>query len=42
MNKVKTRGWFGQPSLIKSLEQNFGGRAMKERLSLSPVTTRFT
>ena len=42
MNKVKTRGWFGQPSIIKSLEQNFGGRAMKERLSLSPGTPRFT
>ena len=23
MNKVKTRGWLGQPSIIKSLEQNF-------------------
>ena len=22
MNKVKTRGWLGQPSIIKSLEQN--------------------
>ena len=21
MNKMKTRGWFGQPSIIKSLEQ---------------------
>ena len=21
-NKVKTRGWLGQPSIIKSLEQN--------------------
>ena len=42
MNKVKTRGWLGQPSLIKSLEQNFGERAMKERLSLTPGTPRFT
>ena len=23
MNKEKTRGWLGQPSIIKSLEQNF-------------------
>ena len=42
MNKVKTRGWLGQPSIIKSLEQKFGERAMKERLSLAPGTPRFT
>ena len=42
MNKVKTKGWLGQPSIIKSLEQNFGERAMKERLSLTPGTPRFT
>ena len=42
LNKVKTRGWLGQPSIIKSLEQNFGERAMKERLSLTPGTPRFT
>ena len=24
MNKVKTRGWLGQPSIIKSLEQKLG------------------
>ena len=42
MNKVKTRGWLGQPSIIKSLEQNFGERSMKERLSLTPGTSRFT
>ena len=41
MNKVKTRGWLGQPSIIKSLEQNLE-RAMKERLSLTPGTPRFT
>ena len=37
MNKVETRGWLGQPSIIKSLEQKFGERqtAMKERLSLT-------
>ena len=42
MNKVKTRGWLGQPSIIKSLEQKFGKRAMKERLCLTPGTARFT
>ena len=42
MNKVKTRGWHGQYSIIKSLEQNFDKRAMKERLSLTPGTPRFT
>ena len=42
MNKERTRGWLGQPSIIKSLEQKFGDRAMKERLSLTPGTPRFT
>ena len=42
VNKVKTRGWLGQPSIIKSLEQEFGDRAMKERLSLTPGSPRFT
>ena len=42
MNKEKTRGWLGQPSIIKSLEQKFGERAMKERLSMTPGTPRFT
>ena len=42
MNMVKTRGWLGQPSIIKSLEQKFGENAMKERLSLTPGTPRFT
>ena len=41
-NKEKTRGWLGQPSIIKSLEHKFGERAMKERLSLTPGTPRFT
>ena len=36
MNKEKTRGWLGQSSIIKSLEQKFGERAIKERLSLTP------
>ena len=42
MNKEKTRGWLGQPSIIKSLEQKFGKRAMKERLSMTPGAPRFT
>ena len=42
MNEEKTRGWLGQPSIIKSLEQNFGERAMEERLPMTPVTPRFT
>ena len=42
MNKLKTRGWLGKPSIIKSLEQKFSERAMKERLSLTPGTPRFT
>ena len=42
MNKGKTRGWLGQPSIPKSLEQKFGDRAMKERLSLTPGSPRFT
>ena len=42
MNKVKRRGWLGQPSVIKSSEQKIGMRAMKERLSLTPGTPRFT
>ena len=42
MNKEKPKGWLGQPSTIKSLEQKFGKRAMKERLSLTPGTPRFT
>ena len=42
MNKERTRGWLGQPSIIKSLEQKFEERAMKERLSLTPGTPRFT
>ena len=42
MNKLKTRGWVGQPSIIRSLEQKFGERAMKERLALTPGTPRCT
>ena len=42
MNKEKTKGRLGQLSIIKSLEQRFGERAMKERLSMTPGTPRFT
>ena len=35
MNKEKTKGWLGQPSIIKSLEQKFGERAMNNRSLLS-------
>ena len=42
MNNVKTRGWLGQPSIINSLEQKFGERAIKERLPMTPGTPRFT
>ena len=42
MNKEGTRGLHGQPSIIKSQEQKFGDRAMKERLSRTPGSPRFT
>ena len=42
MNKEKIRGWLGQLSIIKILEQKFCKRAMKERLSMTPGTPRFT
>ena len=42
MNKDKRKGCLGQQSIIKSLEQKFGKIAMKERLSLTPGTPRFT
>ena len=41
MNKERTKGWLGQPSIIKSLKHKFGEKAMKERLSLTPGTPRF-
>ena len=40
MNKEKTGGWLGQPSIIKSLKK-FDKRAMKERLTMTPGTPRF-
>ena len=42
MNKERTRGWLGQPSIIESQEQKFGDKAMKVKLSLTPGTPRFT
>ena len=40
MNKERTRGWLGQPAIIKSLEQKIGVGAMKERLCRTPGTPR--
>ena len=34
MNRDKTKGWLGQPSIIRSLEKTFGEEAMKHRLVL--------
>ena len=31
LNKDKTQGWLGQPSIIRSLQKKFGGEAMKQR-----------
>ena len=42
MDKEKTKGWLGQPSIIKTLEQKFRETAMKERLSLTPGSPKFT
>ena len=41
MNKERTKGWLRQSSIIKSLEQKFGERTMKERLSSTPGIPRF-
>ena len=41
MNKVKTTGWLGQPS-IQDFGAKFGKKSMKERLSLTPGTPRLT
>ena len=42
MNKERTKGWLGQPLIIKSLEHKVGEKSMKERLSLTTGTPRFT
>ena len=41
MNKDRTKGWLGQPSIIRSLEKKFGKEAIKHRLGLTPGTPRF-
>ena len=41
MNRDKTKGQLGQPSIIRSLEKKFGEEAMKHRLGLTPGTPRF-
>ena len=42
MNKERTKGWLGQPSIIKKSGTKLGDRAMQERLSLTPGSPRFT
>ena len=39
---LKPKSDLDRQGIIKSLEQEFGERAMKERLSLTPATPRFT
>ena len=41
MNKNKTKGWLGQPTIVKSSEKKFSEEAMKHRLCLTPGTPRF-
>ena len=41
MNKTKTKGWLGLPSIIKSLEKKFGEETMKHRLGLTPGAPSF-
>ena len=41
MNKDKTKGWLGQPSIVRSLEEKFSKEAMKHRLGLTPGTPSF-
>ena len=41
MNKVKTKGWLGQPSIIRSLEKKISDEPMKHRLGHTPGTPRF-
>ena len=40
MNRDKTKGWLGQPSIKRNLEKKFGVEAMKHRLGLTPGTPR--
>ena len=41
MNKVRTKGWLGQPSIIRSLEKKISDEAMEHRLGLTIGTPRF-
>ena len=41
MNKERTRGWLGHPSIIKSLEHKFGEKAIK-KIVFDTWDTRFT
>ena len=41
MDKNKTKGWLGQPSIKRSLEKKFSEEAIKHRLCLTPGTPRF-
>ena len=41
MNKDITKGWLGQPLIIRILEKKFSMEAMKHRLGLTPGTPRF-
>ena len=40
MNRDKTKGWLGQPSITRSLEKRYCEEAMKHRLGLTPGTPR--
>ena len=41
MDRDKTKGWLGQPSIVRSLEKKFAKEAMKHRVGLTPGTPRF-
>ena len=41
MNRDKTKGWLGQPSIRRSLEKKFGKEAMKHRLGLTQGRSSF-
>ena len=35
------KAWLGQPTIIKSLEKQFGERVAKKKMTVAPKTTRF-
>ena len=41
MNRDKTKGWLGQPSMIRSLVKKFSEEEVKHRLGLTLGTPRF-